>query len=210
MAIPENKSSRYLQVVLNVTQVYGKDKYGNPRTRERTLRVRATRERQYYVRGFGLKPKTEHYLFFNGERVNADQLRPRNWRYTRILPGESRKVYWGKPLVTDKRGRFYGYFMYRVNTPKNSKTLTDYYYLLNSITGRKYIILTDYAGESDFNIQPTEKASRQEYNSTLINFLYSSAASYAVDYVNVKARWNLDRWMNRRNREIIVDEGEEE
>ena len=209
MAIKENSNSRYLQVVLNVTQVYGKDRYGNPRTRERTLRVRATRERQYRVRATGLKPNTKHYLYFNGERVNSSQVRPQNWRYTNILPGESRKVTWGKPLVTDKRGRVYGYFMYRVNTPTNSKTLTDYYYLLNSIAGRKYIIVTDYEGLNEFNINPTTKASRQEYNSTLINFLYSSAASYAIDYVDIKARWNLDRWMNRKNRQIIVDEEEE-
>lgn len=208
MAIKENTNGNYLQVVLNVTQVYGRDRYGNPRTRERTLRVRATRQRKYYVRGVGLKPKTQHYIFFNGERVAASSLIPKNWRYTNVTQRGNRYVDWGDPLITDKNGRFYGYFMYRINTPKNSKTLTDYYYLLNSIAGRKYIILTDYEGLDDLTISPTQKATRQEYNSTLINFLYTSAASYAIDYVDVKARWNLKKWMNRKNREIYVDEDE--
>jgi hypothetical protein len=193
MAIKSNTNSSTLQIVLDVVQVYGKDKYGNPKTRERTLVITASRERQYRLIGKGLKPNTQHFVYFNGERVVNTDIRPTNYRYTTT----GTTVEYGAPLVTNAKGVLDGYFLYRVNTPTNSKDITDYYYLLNSVTGRKYIIVTDYAGEDGFQFDLTTKASTPEYYGTLVEFLNKAAASYCVDYIDIKAKFNLKSWLTK-------------
>lgn len=193
MAIKQNTNESLLQVVLNVTQVYGKDKYGNPKTRERTLVITASRERQYRLVGKGLRPDTRHYVFFNGERVPDANIKPTNWRYT---TANSEPVY-GAPLVTNSKGVLDGYFLYRVNTPTNSNSLTDYYYLLNSVTGRKYIVVTDYPGDNSFNLDITTRTTTPEYHSTMIDFLYKATASYGVDYIDIKSKFNLRGWLDK-------------
>lgn len=192
MTKPNTNESR-LQVVLNVTQLHGTDKYGNPRVRERTVVITATRERQYRFNATGLKPGTKHYLFFNGERVPDINVRPLNFRFT---TASTPSVY-GSPIVTDSRGRLQGQFLYRVNTPTNSNSLTDYYYLLNSVSGRKYIVITDYPGDNNFSLTPTVRASTQEYYQTMVDFLNRSAASYCVDYIDIKSKFNIERWLTR-------------
>lgn len=197
MAIKENTNQARLQLLVNVSQVYGRDKYGNPRVRERTLLITATRERIFRVRAYGLKPSTKHYLFFNGERIADQYCKPINFRYTQVPAADGRKVYYGLPLISYKNGYIDFYFLYRVNTPLNSNTLSDYYYLLNAVSGRKYLVVTDYEGDLDGALSVTNRASKPEYHSTMIDFLNSEAASYAIDYIDIKAKFNLRNWINK-------------
>ena len=193
MAIKENTNLSSLQISLNVTQVYKKDKYGNPLTRERTLVITASRERQYRMIGKGLRPNTQHYVFFNGERVPAENIKPTNYRYT--TTGSA--IAYGSQLVTNSRGVLDGYFLYRVNTPTNSNSLTDYYYLLNAVTGRKYIVITDYQGEDNFSLSITNRTVQPEYFATMVDFLNTAAASYCVDYIDIKSKFNLKSYLKK-------------
>lgn len=194
MAIKVNTNEAKLQVILDITQIRGKDKYGNPKLREKTLVITASRERQYRIRCKGLKPRTRHYLFFNGIKVADSRMRPRNWRYT--LSGYS--AVYGAPTISFKNGSFDGWFLYRVNTPTTSTTLTDYYYLLQSATGRKYVIFTDYAGDSNGELSPDARSAASKSDSTFIDFLTLSAASFAVDYIDIKSRFNFKNWLKKK------------
>lgn len=167
----------------------GKDRNGVPLTAERLLDVTVLREREFYLWATSLKPNTQHWLYVNGERISDSLVRPYDSRWT--TPGGP--ITYGSPIISRKNGDLYFYFRYQTNTGVTSNSLSDVYYILSALSGRKHINVADV----DVNTF-TQNNSQANYNynslvEQVINSGATSFASYYIDFVGYDVDAQLKR-----------------
>lgn len=124
-----------------------------PRTPQIVFLVR---DQAFDITVNGLLPTTYHYMFFEGNKVAATSYKP--------LGGKL-----GDPLISDENGKLQFTFYYSSNVPEYTTELTEYYNFVNSVAGKKELVVANITD----NTLPTN---------------YDSVAfSYAKSYITIEA-----------------------
>jgi hypothetical protein len=118
--------------------------------------VFVVRDQAFNVTVNGLLPLTYHYLYFENKQVPNTQVR--------LIGGKL-----GEPLISDANGQIELVYYYTSNLPDLTTQLSEYYSLVNSLAGKKQLVIA--------NINQPELANSYE----------TDAFSYAVSYINIEA-----------------------
>ena len=114
------------------------------------------RDQAFDISVSGLLPLTYHYLYFENKLVSATQFKP--------IGGKL-----GDPLISDSSGKLELVYYYTSNLPNLTTELSEYYSLINSLAGKKQLVIA--------NIN----------QAVLATSYVTDAFSYAVDYINIEA-----------------------
>jgi len=118
--------------------------------------VFVVRDQAFNVTVNGLLPLTYHYLYFENKLVSNTQFKPIGGRL-------------GDPLISDASGKLEIVYYYTSNLPDLTTELSEYYSLINSLAGKKQLIVA--------NINQAQ----------LANSYQTDAFSHAVSYINIEA-----------------------
>ncbi len=118
--------------------------------------VFVVRDQAFNISVSGLLPLTYHYLYFENKLVSNTQFKP--------IGGKL-----GDPLISDSNGKLELVYYYTSNLPNLTTELSEYYSLINSLAGKKQLVIA--------NIN----------QAVLATSYVTDAFSYAVDYINIEA-----------------------
>jgi len=118
--------------------------------------VFVVRDQSFNISVSGLLPLTYHYLYFENKLVSNTQFKP--------IGGKL-----GDPLISDSNGKLELVYYYTSNLPNLTTELSEYYSLINSLAGKKQLVIA--------NIN----------QAVLATSYVTDAFSYAVDYINIEA-----------------------
>ena len=118
--------------------------------------VLVVRDQAYNISVSGLLPLTYHYLYFENKLVSNTQFKP--------IGGKL-----GDPLISDSNGKLELVYYYTSNLPNLTTELSEYYSLINSLAGKKQLVIA--------NIN----------QAVLATSYVTDAFSYAIDYINIEA-----------------------
>ncbi len=104
----------------------------------------------------GLLPLTYHFLYFENKLVPNNQFKPVGGKL-------------GAPLISDANGQLDFVYYYTSNLPQSTTELTEYYNFINSLAGKKQLVVA--------NINQAELPTNYE----------TSAFSYASNYITIEA-----------------------
>ncbi len=114
------------------------------------------RDQAFNITANGLLPLTYHYLYFENKQVPSTQFKP--------IGGKL-----GDPLISDANGKLELVYYYASNLPELVTELAEYYSVINSLAGKKELVIV--------NLNQTE----------LANSYQTDAFSYAASYINIEA-----------------------
>ena len=118
--------------------------------------VFVVRDQAFNINIDGLLPLTYHYLYFENKQVSNTQFKP--------IGGKL-----GDPLISDNNGKLELVYYYTSNLPELVTELAEYYSVVNSLAGKKELIVA--------NLNQVE----------LANSYQTDAFSYAASYINIEA-----------------------
>jgi len=118
--------------------------------------VFVVRDQAFNINIDGLLPLTYHYLYFENKQVSNTQFKP--------IGGKL-----GDPLISDNNGKLELVYYYTSNLPELVTELAEYYSVVNSLAGKKELVIV--------NLNQTE----------LANSYQTDAFSYAASYINIEA-----------------------
>lgn len=118
--------------------------------------VFVVRDQAFNINVSGLLPLTYHYLYFENKAVPSTQFK--------LIGGKL-----GDPLISDANGKLSLVYYYTSNLPDLTTELSEYYSLINSLAGKKQLVVA--------NLNQAELASSYE----------TDAFSYATSYINIEA-----------------------
>lgn len=78
----------------------------------------------------GLLPLTYHYLYFEGKQVSSTNRKPYGGKL-------------GDQLVSDQNGQLRFSFYYSSQLPESTTELSEYYSLINSLAGKKQVVIAN-------------------------------------------------------------------
>lgn len=114
------------------------------------------RDQSFNITVNGLLPLTYHFLYFENKLVPSTQFKP--------IGGKL-----GAPLISDANGRLEFVYYYTSNLPASTTELTEYYNFINSLAGKKQLVVA--------NINQSELPTNYE----------TTAFSYAANYITIEA-----------------------
>jgi hypothetical protein len=114
------------------------------------------RDQEFDITVNGLLPLTYHYLYFEGKRVAVGDQKP--------YGGKS-----GQQLISDANGQLRFFFKYSSQLPSTTTELTEYYNLINSLAGKKQLVVANISADP----LPEDYA--------------TTAFSYAASYITIEA-----------------------
>ena len=118
--------------------------------------VFVVRDQAFNISVSGLLPLTYHYLYFENKLVSNTQFKP--------IGGKL-----GDPLISDSNGKLELVYYYTSNLPNLTTELSEYYSLINSLAGKKQLVIAN-------------------INQAVLATIYvTDEFSYAVDYINIEA-----------------------
>ena len=120
------------------------------------LIVFLVRDQSFDIKLTGLLPSTYHYLYYEGKRVDTNSFKP--------LGGKL-----GDPLISDENGQISLTLYVNTNLPEAVSALADYYKIIDSVVGKKQVVV--------MNINQTDLPT--DYKTT--------AFSYAESYITIEA-----------------------
>lgn len=114
------------------------------------------RDQSFDVTVNGLLPLTYHYLYFEGKLVPSAQFKP--------IGGKL-----GDALISDANGQLNFVYYYTSNLPTSTTELTEYYNFINSLAGKKQLVVA--------NVN----------SPTLPDTYETTTFSYATSYITIEA-----------------------
>ena len=114
------------------------------------------RDQSFEITVNGLLPLTYHYLYFEGKQVSSEHFKPVGGKL-------------GDPLISDANGQLNFVYYYTSNLPQSTTELSEYYNFINSLAGKKQLVV------ANINM------------ATLPDTYQTTSFSYATSYITIEA-----------------------